>query len=319
MAAENHSVVTEFILGGLTSRTELQLPLFLLFLGVYVVTMLGNLGMTGLICLDTQLHTPMYYFLSNLSLVDLLYASVTTPKMLVSFVSEKKAISYTGCMSQLFFFLLFVIAECYMLTVMAYDRYVAICRPLLYGTIMSPSVCSLLVAAVYTMGLIGSTVETGLMLSLSYCGRLVSHYFCDILPLMKLSCSSTYGVEVTVFLLAGFNIVVTSLTVLISYAFVLSSILRISTAEGRAKAFGTCNSHLTAVGIFYGSTAFMYLKPSTATSLAQESVASVFYTSAIPMLNPLIYSLRNKEVKAAVRKTLRRKLCRCRCCSSFSM
>uniref|UniRef100_A0A8D0QS98 G-protein coupled receptors family 1 profile domain-containing protein n=1 Tax=Sus scrofa TaxID=9823 RepID=A0A8D0QS98_PIG len=308
MATENHSTVTEFILGGLTSRPELQLPLFLLFLGIYSITMLGNLGMITLIWLSAQLHTPMYYFLSNLSLVDLCYSSVTAPKMLVNFVSEKNTISYTGCMCQLYFFLVFVIAECYMLTVMAYDRYVAICRPLFYNTIMSHQVCSLLVVTVYAMGLIGSTIETGMMLKVPYCEPLISHYFCDILPLMKLSCSNTYDVEVTVFFLAGFNIVVTGLMVLISYAFILSSILHISTTEGRSKAFSTCSSHLMAVGMFYGTTAFMYLKPSTASSLAQENVASVFYTTVIPMLNPLIYSLRSKEVKAAMQKTLRRKI-----------
>ncbi|XP_036210253.1 olfactory receptor 8A1 [Myotis myotis] len=309
MATENHStVVTEFILRGLTNRLELQLPLFLLFLGIYSVTTMGNLGMIALIRLNAQLHTPMYYFLSNLSLVDLCYSSVITPKMLVHFVSERNAISYAGCMSQLYFFLVFVIAECYMLTVMAYDRYVAICRPLLYNIIMSHHVCSLLVAVVYVMGLIGSTIETGLMLKLSYCEVLISHYFCDILPLMKLSCSSTYVVEVAVFFLAGFNIIVTSLTVLCSYAFIFSSILRISTTEGRSRAFSTCSSHLAAVGMFYGTTAFMYLKPSTASSLAQENVASVFYTTVIPMLNPLIYSLRNKEVKAAIQRTLHRKM-----------
>ncbi|XP_037360234.1 olfactory receptor 151 [Talpa occidentalis] len=308
MAAENYSTVTEFILGGLTNRPELQQPLFFLFLGIYSVTMIGNLGMFTLICLNSQLHTPMYYFLCNLSLVDLCYSSVITPKMLVNFVSQKNIISYAGCMSQLYFFLVFVIAECYMLTVMAYDRYVAICSPLLYNIIMSHQVCSLLVAGVYTMGLIGSTIETGLMLKLSYCKPLISHYFCDILPLMKLSCSSTYDIELTVFFLAGFNIIVTGLTVLVSYAFILASILRISTTEGRSKAFSTCSSHLAAVGMFYGSTAFMYLKPSTASSLAQENMASVFYTTVIPMLNPIIYSLRNKEVKAAVQKTLRRKV-----------
>ncbi|KAG8522250.1 Olfactory receptor 8A1 [Galemys pyrenaicus] len=307
MAAENYSTVTEFILGGLTNRPALQLPLFFLFLSIYSVTMIGNLGMFTLICLNSQLHTPMYYFLSNLSLVDLCYSSVITPKMLVNFVSQKNSISYAGCMSQLYFFLVFVIAECYMLTVMAYDRYVAICSPLLYNIIMSHQVCSLLVAVVYAMGLIGSTIETGLMLKLSYCKPLISHYFCDILPLMKLSCSSTYDIELTVFFLAGFNIIVTGLTVLVSYAFILSSILRISTTEGRSKAFSTCSSHLAAVGMFYGSTAFMYLKPSTTSSLAQENMASVFYTTVIPMLNPIIYSLRNKEVKAAVQKTLRRK------------
>ncbi|XP_040833102.1 olfactory receptor 8A1 [Ochotona curzoniae] len=307
MATGNHSTVTEFILGGLTNRQALQLPLFLLFLAIYLVTVVGNLGMITLIRLNSQLHTPMYYFLSNLSLVDLCYSSVITPKMLVNFVSQKNIISYAGCMSQLYFFLVFVIAECYMLTVMAYDRYVAICRPLLYTIIMSRPVCSMLVAVVYIMGFIGSTIETGLMISLSYCEVLISHYFCDILPLMKLSCSSTYDVEMTVFFLAGFNIVVTSVTVLVSYAFILSSILHISTTQGRSKAFNTCSSHLAAVGLFYGSTAFMYLKPSTASSLAQENVASVFYTTVIPMLNPLIYSLRNKEVKAALQRALKRK------------
>ena len=307
MAAENHSTVVDFILGGLTKTPELQLPLFLLFLGIYTVTMIGNLGMMTLIGLNAQLHTPMYFFLSNLSLVDLCYSSVITPKMLVNFLSEKNVISYAGCMAQLYFFLVFVIAECYILSVMAYDRYVAICRPLLYNIIMSHQACSLLVAVVYIMGLVGSTILTGLMIQLPYCEVLITHYFCDILPLMKLSCSSTYDVEMTLFFVAGFNIIVTCLTVLVSYTSIIYSILRISTAEGRSKAFSTCSSHLVAVGMFYGSGAFMYLKPSTASSLAQENMASVFYTTVIPMLNPLIYSLRNKEVKAAIQKTLRRK------------
>ncbi|XP_004716320.1 olfactory receptor 151 [Echinops telfairi] len=308
MAAENHSTVTEFILGGLTNRPEFQIPLLFLFLWIYTVTMVGNLGLITLIYLNSQLHTPMYFFLRNLSFVDICYSSVITPKMLVNFVSEKNSISYVGCMLQLYFFLVFVIAECYMLTVMAYDRYVAICSPLLYNIIMSHQICFLLVAVVYLMGFIGSTIETGLMLNLSYCEILISHYFCDILPLMKLSCSSTYDIEMTVFFFAGFNIIVTSFTVLVSYAFILSSILHINSREGRSKAFSTCSSHLTAVGLFYGSTAFMYLKPSTASSLAQENVASIFYTTVIPMLNPLIYSLRNKEVKAAMQRTLRRKV-----------
>ncbi|XP_004379429.1 olfactory receptor 151-like [Trichechus manatus latirostris] len=308
MAAENHPTVTEFILGGLTNRPELQLPLFFLFLGIYMVTMVGNLGMITLICLNSQLHTPMYYFLSNLSFVDMCYSSVITPKMLMNFVSEKNSISYVGCMSQLYFFLVFVVPECYMLTVMAYDLYVAICSPLLYNTIISHQICSLLVAVVYIMGFIGSTIETGLMLKLSCREILISHYFCDILPFMKLPCSSTHDIELTVFFLAGFNIIVTGLKVLVSYAFILSSILRISSTEGRSKAFSTHSSHLTAVGMFYGSTAFMYLTPSTVSSLDQENIASVSYTTVIPMLNPLIYGLRNKKVKAVMQKTLRRKL-----------
>ncbi|XP_007495118.2 olfactory receptor 151-like [Monodelphis domestica] len=305
MTAENHSTATEFILAGLTDRPEVQLPLFFLFLGIYTITMVGNLGMITLIGLNSNLHTPMYYFLSNLSFVDLCYSSVITPKMLRNFVLEKNTISYPGCMTQLYFFLVFVVAESYMLTVMAYDRYVAICNPLLYNVIMSHQVCFLLVAIVYIMSFIGSTIETVLMSKLSYCKFFISHYFCDILPLMKLSCSSTYDIEMVVFFLAGFDIIATSLTILVSYAFILSSILRIRSTEGRSKAFSTCSSHIAAVGLFYGSTAFMYLKPSTASSLAQENVASVFYTTVIPMLNPLIYSLRNKEVKAALQKTLR--------------
>lgn len=308
MPAENRSTVTEFILKGLTNRPELQLPLFLLFLVIYSVTMIGNLGMITLICLNAQLHTPMYYFLSNLSFVDLCYSSVITPKMLVNFVSEENIIPYAGCMVQLYFFLVFLIAESYMLMVMAYDRYVAICRPLLYNIIMSHHVCSLMVIVVYLMGFIVSTIEVGLILKLPYCEVLISHYFCDVLPLMKLSCTSTHDIEMTVFFVAGFNIAVTSITVIVSYAFILSSILRISTTEGRSKAFSTCSSHFAAVGLFYGSASFMYLKPSTASSLAQENVASVFYTTVIPMLNPFIYSLRNKEVKAAMQKTLRRKM-----------
>ena len=201
---------------------------------------------------------------------------------------------------------------------MAYDRYVAICRPLLYNIIMSHQVCSLLVTAVYTMGLIGSTIETGLMLKLSYCEHLISYYFRDIVPLMKLSCSSVHHIEITTFFLAGFNIIFTSLTIFVSYAFILSSILHIHSTEGRSKAFSTCSSHLAAVGLFYGSTTFLYLKPSTGSSLAQENVVSLFYTTGIPMLNPLIYSLRNKEVKAAMRKTLRRKLFVWKCHYSFS-
>ena len=184
---------------------------------------------------------------------------------------------------------MFVIAESYMLMVMAYDRYVAICRPLLYNIIMSHHVCSLMVTVVYVMGLIGSTIEVGLMLKLPYCEVLISHYFCDILSLMKLSCTSTHDIEMTVFFVAGFNVAVTGVTIIVSYAFILSSILRISTTEGRSKAFSTCSSHLAAVGLLYGSVSFMYLKPSTASSLAQENVASVFSSLVAPLT---LYSLR---------------------------
>ncbi|XP_046540537.1 olfactory receptor 8D4-like [Equus quagga] len=308
MAIRNHSRVTEFLLSGLTDQPELQLPLFCIFLGIYIVTMVGNLGMISIIGLSSQLHTPMYYFLSSLSVLDFCDSSVITPKMLAGFLCRDKAISYSGCMTQLFFLCIFVISECYMLAAMAYDRYVAICSPLLYNVIMSPRVCSLLVAAVFSVGVTDAVIHGGCILRLTFCGsNIIKHYFCDIIPLIKLSCSSTYIDEILIFVIGGFNMVATSLTIIISYAFILSSILRIHSKEGRSKAFSTCSSHLTAVLIFYGSLMSMYLKPASSSSLTQEKVSSVFYTTVIPMLNPLIYSLRNKEVKNALMKLVRRK------------
>ncbi|XP_002708887.3 olfactory receptor 8D2-like [Oryctolagus cuniculus] len=305
MAAPNHSSVTDFILEGLTNCPELQLPLFLLFLGVYVATVVGNLSMILLISLSSQLHSPMYYFLSHLSFIDLCYSSVITPKMLVSFVSEKNSISFLECMAQLYFFLIFVIAEGYLLTAMAYDRYAAICSPLLYNIVMSHRVCSIMMAVVYFLGLFGATVHTTFMSMLSFCGsHVVSHYFCDILPLLTLSCSSTHINEILLFIIGGVNTLAPTLAILISYAFILSSILRIRSTEGRSKAFGTCSSHLMAVGIFFGSITFMYFKPPSSVTMEEEKVSSVFYTTVIPMLNPLIYSLRNKDVKNALRKVV---------------
>uniref|UniRef100_A0A4X1VIA9 Olfactory receptor n=1 Tax=Sus scrofa TaxID=9823 RepID=A0A4X1VIA9_PIG len=281
------------------------MPLFLLFLGIYVVTVVGNLGMILLIAISSQLHTPMYYFLSHLSFIDLCYSSVITPKMLLNFLSEKNIISFLECMAQLYFFLIFVIAEGYILTIMAYDRYVAICSPLLYNIIMSHRVCSIMMAVVYSLGLFGATVHTARMSTLSFCGsHTISHYFCDILPLLSLSCSSTHINEILLFIIGGVNTLAPTLAMLISYAFILSSILRIRSSDGRSKAFGTCSSHLMAVGIFFGSITFMYFKPPSSNTMEQEKVSSVFYTTVIPMLNPLIYSLRNKDVKKALRKVV---------------
>ncbi|XP_043851258.1 olfactory receptor 8D4 [Dromiciops gliroides] len=309
MERRNQSEVTMFILVGLTDQPELQLPLFFVFLGIYVVTVVGNMGMIILIRLNSHLHTPMYYFLSSLSVLDVCYSSVITPQMLVGFLLKDKTISYPRCITQLFFFCIFVISECYMLAAMAYDRYVAICSPLLYGVIMSPQVCSLLVVSVFSVGFIDALIHTGCILRLPFCGsNVISHYFCDIVPLIKLSCSSTDLDEILIFVIGGFNMVATSLTIIISYIFILSSILRINSKDGRSKAFSTCSSHLMAVTVFYGSLMSMYLKPASSSNLAQEKVSSVFYTTVIPMLNPLIYSLRNKEVKIALRKLTERKI-----------
>nr|XP_036856804.1 putative olfactory receptor 8G3 pseudogene [Manis javanica] len=301
----NHSLVTEFILAGLTQQPELQLPLFILFLGIYVVTVVGNLGMITLIGLSSHLHTPMYYFLSSLSFIDLCHSTVVTPKMLVDFVAEKNIISYPECMAQLYFFLVFAISECHMLAAMAYDRYVAICRPLLYNAIMSYHICFWLTVGVYILGILGSTLHTGFMLRLFLCKTsVINHYFCDLFPLLELSCSSIYINELLVLVLSAFNILTPALTILASYIFILSSILHIRSTEGRSKAFSTCSSHISGVAVFYGSAAFMYLQPSSVSSMEQGKVSSMFYTIIVPMLNPMIYSLRNKDVKSALKKIL---------------
>ncbi|XP_021027397.1 olfactory receptor 145-like [Mus caroli] len=307
MAFGNRSFVTEFILIGLTDQSNIQLPLFFLFLVMYMVTMTGNLGLVILIGLNSHLHTPMYFFLFNLSLIDLCYSSVFTPKMLLNFILNKNIISYTGCMTQLYFYSFFVISECYVLMSMAYDRYVAICNPLLYNIAMSPKICSYLMLGSYLMAFSGAMAHTGCMLRLTFCdANTINHYFCDILPVMQLSCTSTYVNELEVFIVVGINILVPSITIFISYGFILSSIFRINSNEGRSKAFSTCSSHIIAVSLFFGSGAFMYLKPSSAGSMNEGKISSVFYTNVVPMMNPLIYSLRNKDVKVALRKTLSR-------------
>uniref|UniRef100_A0A8D0REI5 Olfactory receptor n=1 Tax=Sus scrofa TaxID=9823 RepID=A0A8D0REI5_PIG len=308
MAPGNGSFVTDFILVGLTDHPALQLPLFLLFLVMYMVTVLGNFGLITVIGLNSHLHTPMYFFLFNLSFIDLCYSSVFTPEMLTHFLSEKKIISYLGCMTQLYFFCFFGISEVYVLTSMAYDRYVAICNPLLYNIAMSPKVCSSLMLACYLMALSGAMAHTGCMLRLTFCGaNTINHYFCDILPLFQLSCTSTYINEMVVFIVGGINISVPSLTIFVSYGLILSNILRISSMESRSKAFSTCSSHIIAISLFFGSGAIMYLQPSSSGSMDKGKISSVFYTNVVPMMNPLIYSLRNKDVKFALQKTLRRR------------
>ncbi|XP_005378480.1 PREDICTED: olfactory receptor 8B12-like [Chinchilla lanigera] len=308
MAARNSSV-TEFILAGLTDQPGLRIPLFFLFLGFYLITVLGNLSLIILIALNSHLHTPMYFFLFNLSLIDLSYSTTITPKMLMSFISKKNIILYTGCMTQLFFFCFFVISESFVLSAMAYDRYVAICNPLVYTLTMSPQVCSLLLLGVYGMGFTGAMAHTGNIMSLIFCSdNLINHFMCDILPLLELSCNSTDANDLVVFVVVAIDIGIPIITIFISYALILSSILRIHSTEGRSKAFSTCSTHMSVVLLFFGSGAFMYLKSPTILPLDQGKVSSLFYTILVPMLNPLIYSLRNKDVKVAFRKTLGRKI-----------
>uniref|UniRef100_A0A8C8W2S4 Olfactory receptor n=2 Tax=Peromyscus maniculatus bairdii TaxID=230844 RepID=A0A8C8W2S4_PERMB len=308
MEKGNHSTVTKFFLAGLTDQPELQLPLFLLFLGIYLLTVLGNLGMIILILLSSHLHTPMYFFLSSLSFIDLCQSTVITPKMLVSFVMEKNDISYPECMIQLYFFLLFAISECYMLAAMAYDRYVAICSPLLYSIIMSQQACLSLVLGVYILGVVCASAHVGCMFRIHFCRfDLINHYFCDLISILKLSCSSIYVNELMILIFSGINILAPTLTILSSYTFIIISILRIKSTEGRSKAFSTCSSHISAVAVFFGSAAFMYLNPSSSSSMDEGKVSSVFYTIIVPMLNPLIYSLRNKDVNIALKKIIERR------------
>ncbi|XP_003253365.1 olfactory receptor 143-like [Nomascus leucogenys] len=307
MAVENDSSVIEFILLGLTDGPELQLPLFFLFLVNYMTTVVGNLSLINLICLNSHLHTPMYFFLFNLSFIDLCYSFVFTPKMLMSFISERNTISFPGCMTQLFFFCFFVNSECYVLTAMAYDRYVAICKPLLYMITMSPQICSLLMFGSHVMGFAGTMVHTGCMMKLIFCdSNVINHYMCDIFPLLQLSCSSTYANELVMSVIVGTVVIVSSLIILISYALVLFNILHMSSAEGWFKAIGTCGSHVITVGLFYGFGPLTHVKLSSDVSMGQGKFLSVFYTNVVPMLNPLTYSLRNKDVKLALKKTLKK-------------
>uniref|UniRef100_A0A8D0GBZ4 Olfactory receptor n=1 Tax=Sphenodon punctatus TaxID=8508 RepID=A0A8D0GBZ4_SPHPU len=309
MKEGNCTVVSEFILLGFGKGQEPQLIPFLLFLGIYVTILLGNIIIVFVIMTNRQLHTPMYFLLTHLSSLDFCYSSVIAPKALVSFLSTSKGISYKGCAAQLFFFAVFVSTEAFILAAMAYDRFTAICNPLHYSAVMSKQVCIQLVVGSYFCGFLNSMVQTGLTFRLHYCGpNELDHFFCDVPALMNLSNSDKYVNELVLFSLSGVIIMSTSLAILVSYVYIVVTILQIHSSKGRQKAFSTCTSHMVTVSLFYGTVTFMYAQPSSLSSLAQSKVVSVFYTLVIPMLNPLIYSLRNKDVKEAFRRTMRKKI-----------
>ncbi|XP_012884519.1 PREDICTED: olfactory receptor 8H1-like [Dipodomys ordii] len=300
MKAWNNTKNPDFILMGLTDYREIQLALSSLFLLIYLITVLGNLGMIMIIYLDHQLHTPMYFFLTHLSFIDLSYSSVITPKTLANLLTSTKNISFVGCFTQLYFFVLFAGAEIFLLSAMGYDRYVAICNPLQYPVIMSSRLCWTLLAGSYMTGILDSSVNVICMSGLTFCkSNIIHHFFCDTSPMLAVSCNDTYGIEVMVFVLAGSTLMMSLITITMSYVSILSTILKIKSTSGKQKAFSTCASHLLGVTIFYGTLIFTYLKPKKSYSLGKDQVASVFYTIVIPMLNPLIYSLRNKQVKNA--------------------
>ncbi|XP_073071926.1 olfactory receptor 5G9-like [Manis javanica] len=312
MAPANYTRVTEFIFTGLNYNPQLQVPLFLLLLSFYVINLTGNLGMIILIRIDSRLHVPMYFFLSHLSFVDTCFSSVVSPKMLSDFFEKRRAISFLGCAVQQWFFGFFVAVECFLLASMAYDRYVAICNPLLYSVAMSQRLCIQLVVGPYVIGFMNTMTHTTNAFRLPFCGpNVISHFFCDMYPLLSLVCADTSVNKLVVFVVAGAVGVLSGLTILVSYIYILTAILRIRSVEGRRKAFSTCSSHLTVVSILYGTLFFIYVRPSASFSLDLNKVVSVFYTAVIPMLNPLIYSLRNKEVKDAIHRTVtKRKFCK---------
>uniref|UniRef100_A0A8C8Z882 Olfactory receptor n=1 Tax=Prolemur simus TaxID=1328070 RepID=A0A8C8Z882_PROSS len=310
MTIENSSVFTDFVFLGLSGRQDMQQGLFVLFLLVYGITVIANLGMILLIRMDPRLHTPMYYFLSNLSFCDVCYSSTVSPRMLADFLSKQKRIPYNFCAIQMYFFGAFADVECLMLAVMAYDRYVAICNPLLYTITMSRRMCTQLVVIAYIVGLIDSVIHTCCTFRLSFCNsNVINHFFCDIPPLLALSCSDTSINEIVMFTFIGCVVGCSIVTVLLSYSYIIVTILRMNSTEGRYRAFSTCASHLMAVVVFHGTLLFMYFRPSSSYSMNTDKMASVFYTVVIPMLNPLIYSLRNKDVKGALIKALKNKLC----------
>ncbi|XP_062974765.1 olfactory receptor 5AP2-like [Elgaria multicarinata webbii] len=298
---QNHTAVTTFILVGFMDHPELQVPLFILFLLIYVTTLVGNISIIILTKIDAQLHTPMYFFLRNLSIVDIGLSTTIAPMLLTTFVAENTSISLIGCAVQFFFFAVFVTTEGCLLSVMAYDRYTAICNPLLYFAVMSKKLCTTLVVVAYACGFTSSILQTMFIFSLNFCNtNIINHFFCDVPPMLKLSCSDIHITHNVHFILSTAIALTTFLIVLISYIAIVFAILRIQSAQGRFKAFSTCASHLTTITIFFGTIIFMYIRPGSSFSMDQDKIASVFYSLVISLLNPLIYSLRNKDVKNAV-------------------
>ncbi|XP_057609432.1 olfactory receptor 8K3-like [Chionomys nivalis] len=321
-AEGNTSAVSEFILVGLTDDPDLQVILFAVFLVIYLVSVFGNLGLIALIQVSPQLHTPMYFFLSHLAFVDFCYTSSVTPNTFVNFLREVRSITFYACATQVCCFITFVVCEMYLLSIMAYDRYVAIWNPLLYAVFMARKLCLQMITSIYTVIMsqrlcwvlvavpylyfsFVSLLVTIKIFTLSFCGsNVISHFYCDSLPFLPLLCSDTHEVELIILILAAFDLISSLLVVLVSYLLILITILRMNFAEGRQKAFSTCGSHLTVVIVFYGTLIFMYVQPNSSHSFDTDKVASIFYTMVIPILNPLIYSLRNKDVKYALQRSL---------------
>ncbi|KAM9677436.1 olfactory receptor 9S13-like [Trichechus inunguis] len=300
----NFSTVSTFVLLGFGGGPGMQTILFLIFFILYVFAVIGNFGMIVIIRADSHLHTPMYAFLQSLSVLDICYSSTTAPRALMNFLQEDHTVSFGGCAAQFFFLSLFGTTESFLLAAMAYDRYIAVCNPLLYSVSMSHQVCVLLVVGSCLWGVVNAVTQTMMTFRLPFCGfNKINDFFCDVPPLLLLSCSDTFINQLVLLGLCGSIIVSTFLIVLVSYVCIILAIVKIRTVQGRQKAFSTCVSHLTGVCLFFGTVFFMYAQPSAIFTMEQSKVVSIFYTIIIPMLNPLIYSLRNKDVKQALRRS----------------
>ncbi|XP_069328607.1 olfactory receptor 5H8-like [Eulemur rufifrons] len=305
MEKENATLLTEFVLTGLTHQPEWKIPLFLAFLVIYLITIMGNLGLIALIWNDPHLHISMYLFLGNLAFVDTWLSSTVTPNMLVNLLTKSQMISLSECMVQFFSFAISATTECFLLTAMAYDRYVAICKPLLYPVIMTNALCIRLLVLSFVGGFLHALLHEGFLFRLTFCNyNIIHHFYCDIIPLLKISCTDPSINYLMIFVFSASIQVLTIVTVLVSYTFVLLTILKKKSVKGIRKAFSTCGAHLLSVSLYYGPLLFMYVRPVSPQAGDQDMMESLFYTVIIPLLNPIIYSLRNKKVIDSLTKTL---------------
>ncbi|XP_012328083.2 olfactory receptor 2M4 [Aotus nancymaae] len=308
MVWENQTFNSDFILLGIFDRSPTHTFLFFLVLGIFSVAFVGNSAMVLLIYLDTQLHTPMYFLLSQLSLMDLMLICTTVPKMAFSYLSGKKSISLAGCGTQIFFYVSLLGAECFLLAVMAYDRYVAICHPLRYTVLMNQKLCVFMTVASWTLGSLDGIIVLAAVLSFSYCRSLeIHHFFCDVAALLPLSCTDTSAFERLLFVCCVVMLMFPVSVITLSYSRVLRTVIHMGSGESRRKAFSTCSAHLCVVGLYYGAAMFMYMRPASKRAPDQDKTVSAFYAILTPMLNPLIYSLRNKEVFRALQKVLKKR------------
>ncbi|XP_029431430.1 olfactory receptor 1020-like [Rhinatrema bivittatum] len=306
MRGRNVTSVAEFILLGFTELHNLQSFLFSMFLVIYILTLIGNISIIMIIKITHQLHTPMYFFISNLSFIDVCYSTTISPQTLVNLLLKTNNISFLGCVMQMYFFVTLAIAECFLLAVMACDRYVAICNPLLYPIVMNRRVCILLATSVYTISFVFSAIQTNNVFSMSFCGpNQIDNFYCDCPPLIKLSCSDIFINELVMSTISTLVVTVSITSVLLSYTCIISTILKIRSAEGRRKTFSTCASHFIGVTLFFGTLVVIYVIPSSHYSLNINRMLSVVYTMIIPMVNPIIYSLRNNDIKQALKKAWR--------------